>query len=283
MKLTDPVVAFLENYKSEGFHQFTLAFTFQIARVLPNFDEAYAYCETVLSKVRRRPLQPAELTNALAGAYERIGRDEDGRGPRRGTLKLTGDVAKHYGKAGSVEMLKVKSCQDFLYGDKTGELLLDLFEPDEWISIAKNPFDSAGSVKTALEWSACPDLAEYQFICPNVFKPQADSRRSVHAAGWRYVVHEMDDADVTFDQQVGPILALGKVLPLKLVTFSAGKSLHAWYSLAGQPHKAREFLDASQRLGGDPAFERFTQLSRLPGGFRPGKGKQTILYHSATK
>jgi hypothetical protein len=91
MKLTDPVVAFLENYKSEGFHQFTLAFTFQIARVLPNFDEAYAYCETVLSKVRRRPLQPAELTNALAGAYERIGRDEDGRGPRRGTLKLTGD------------------------------------------------------------------------------------------------------------------------------------------------------------------------------------------------
>ena len=157
-----------------------------------------------------------------------------------------------------------------------------MFEPDEWISIAKNAFDSAGSVKTALEWSACPDLAEYQFICPNVFKPQADSRRAVHAAegGWRYMVHEMDDAGVDFDQQVGPILALGKVLPLKLVTFSAGKSLHAWYSLAGQPHKAGEFLDASQRLGGDPAFERFTQLSRLPGGSRPGKGPQSILYHS---
>ena len=94
------------------------------------------------------------------------------------------------------------------------------------------------------------------------------------------MVHEMDDAGVDFDQQVGPILALGEVLPLKLVTFSAGKSLHAWYSLAGQQHKAREFLDASQRLGGDPAFERFTQLSRLPGGSRPGKGPQSILYHS---
>lgn len=282
MKLNSQYINFLKGYHKDGFHEFTLAFTLQVARVLPDFDEAYAYCEKILAKVSRRPLQTAELTDALAGAYERIGRDDVGRGPRRETLEPTGDVAKHYGKAGSVEMLKVKSCQDFLYGDKTGELLLDLFEPDEWISIARNAFDSAGSVKTALEWSACPDLAEYQFICPNVFKPQADSRRAVHAAesGWRYMVHEMDDVGVDFDQQVGPILALGKVLPLKLVTFSAGKSLHAWYSLAGQPHKAREFLDASQRFGGDPAFERFTQLSRLPGGFRPGKGPQSILYHS---
>ena len=283
MKLNSQFSMWAEKYDSgERFHEFLLAFTLKIAQILPDFDEAYAYCEKALAHFARRGLQPNELTNALAGAYERIGRDDVGRGPRRETVEPTGDVAKHYGKAGSVEMLKVKSCQDFLYGDKTGELLLDLFEPDEWISIAKNAFDSAGSVKTALEWSACPDLAEYQFICPNVFKPQADSRRAVHAAegGWRYMVHEMDDAGVDFDQQVGPILALGEILPLKLVTFSAGKSLHAWYSLAGQPHKAREFLDASQRLGGDPAFERFTQLSRLPGGFRPGKGPQSILYHS---
>ena len=283
MKLNSQFSMWAEKYDSgERFHAFLLAFTVQIARAMPDFDEAYAYCEKALAHFARRGLQPNELTNALAGAYERIGRDDVGRGPRRETVEPTGDVAKHYGKAGSVEMLKVKSCQDFLYGDKTGELLLDLFEPDEWISIARNAFDSAGSVKTALEWSACPDLAEYQFICPNVFKQQADSRRAVHAAesGWRYMVHEMDDAGVDFDQQVGPILALEEILPLKLVTFSAGKSLHAWYSLAGQPHKAREFLDASQRFGGDPAFERFTQLSRLPGGFRPGKGPQSILYHS---
>ena len=144
----------------------------------------------------------------------------------------------------------------------------------------QNAFDSEGSVKTALEWSACPDLARYEFICPNVFKPGTDSRRKEHAAGWRYMVHEMDDPGVDFDQQVGPILALGEILPLKLVTFSAGKSLHAWYSMKNHRDKAREFLDASQRFGGDPAFERFTQLSRLPGGFRPGKGRQTILYHS---
>jgi hypothetical protein len=283
MKLNSQLSTWAEKYESgERFHEFLLAFTLKIAQILPDFDEAYAYCEKALIHFARRGLQPNELTNALAGAYERIGRDDVGRGPRRETVEPTGDVAKHYGKAGSVEMLKVKSCQDFLYGDKTGELLLDLFEPDEWISIARNAFDSAGSVKTALEWSACPDLAEYQFICPNVFKPQADSRRAVHAAesGWRYMVHEMDDAGVDFDQQVGPILALGEILPLKLVTFSAGKSLHAWFSLAGQQHKAREFLDASQRFGGDPAFERFTQLSRLPGGFRPGKGPQSILFHS---
>jgi hypothetical protein len=283
MKLNSQLSTWAEKYESgERFHEFLLAFTLKIAQILPDFDEAYAYCEKALIHFARRGLQPNELTNALAGAYERIGRDDVGRGPRRETVEPTGDVAKHYGKAGSVEMLKVKSCQDFLYGDKTGELLLDLFEPDEWISIARNAFDSAGSVKTALEWSACPDLAEYQFICPNVFKPQADSRRAVHAAesGWRYMVHEMDDVGVDFDQQVGPILALGEILPLKLVTFSAGKSLHAWFSLAGQQHKAREFLDASQRFGGDPAFERFTQLSRLPGGFRPGKGPQSILYHS---
>ena len=248
--------------------------------MLPEFDEAYAYCEKILANVQRRPLQPAELTNALAGAYARIARDDVGIGPRRESVEPTGDVAKHYGKPGSVEMLKVKSCQDFLYGDKTGELLLDLFEPDEWISIAKNAFDSEGSVKTALEWSACPDLARYEFICPNVFQPGTDSRRKEHASGWRYMVHEMDDPGVDFDQQVGPILALGEILPLKLVTFSAGKSLHAWYSMKNHRDKAREFLDASQRLGGDPAFERFTQLSRLPGGTRPGKGRQTILYHS---
>jgi hypothetical protein len=282
MKLNSQYLTFLKGYQKDGFHDFTLSFTLQVARILPDFDDAYAYCEKILAKVRRRPLQPAELTNALAGAYDRIARGDVGRGPRRETVEATGDVAKHYGKAGSVEMLKVKSCQDYLYGDETGELLLDLFEPDDWISIAKNAFDSEGSVKTALEWSSCPDLAEYQFICPNVFKQQADSRRAVHAAegGWRYMVHEMDDVGVDFDQQVGPILALEEILPLKLVTFSAGKSLHAWYSLAGQPHKAREFLDASQRLGGDPAFERFTQLSRLPGGYRPGKGPQSILFHS---
>ena len=281
MKLNSQYSMWAEKYDSgERFHAFLLAFTVQIARAMPDFDEAYAYCEKALAHFGRRGLQPNELTNALAGAYERSGRDDVGRGPRRETLEPTGDVAKHYGKAGSVEQLKVKSCQDFLYGDKTGELLLDLFEPDEWISIAKNAFDSAGSVKTALEWSACPDLAEYQFICPNAFKPQADSRRAVHAAGWRYMVHEMDDVGVDFDQQVGPLLALGKILPLKLVTFSAGKSLHAWYSLAGQQHKAGEFLDASQRLGGAPAVARFTPLSRLPGGSRPGKGPQSILFHS---
>jgi hypothetical protein len=280
MKLNSPFINFLQNYEATGYHNFILAFTLRVAQVLPEFDEAYAYCEKILANVQRRPLQPAELTNALAGAYARIARDDVGIGPRRESVEPTGDVAKHYGKPGSVEMLKVKSCQDFLYGDKTGELLLDLFEPDEWISIAKNAFDSEGSVKTALEWSACPDLARYEFICPNVFQPGTDSRRKEHASGWRYMVHEMDDPGVDFDQQVGPILALGEILPLKLVTFSAGKSLHAWYSMKNHRDKAREFLDASQRLGGDPAFERFTQLSRLPGGTRPGKGRQTILYHS---
>jgi hypothetical protein len=281
MKLNSQYSVWAAKYESgERFHEFLLSFTLQIARILPDFDEAYAYCEKALSQFARRSLQPNELTNALAGAYDRIARGDVGRGPRRETVEATGDVVKHYGKAGSVERLKVESCQDYLYGDKTGELLLDLFEPDDWISIAHNAFDSAGSVKTALEWSSCPDLKSYQFICPNVFNPQADSRRAVHAAGWRYVVHEMDDVGVDFDQQVGPILALEEILPLKLVTFSAGKSLHAWYSLAGQQHKAREFLDASQRFGGDPAFERFTQLSRLPGGFRPGKGPQSILFHS---
>jgi hypothetical protein len=239
MKLNSQFSVWAAEYDAgERFHEFLLTFTLQIARILPDFDDAYAYCEKALSQFARRALQPAELTNALAGAYDRIARGDVGRGPRRETVEATGDVVKHYGKAGSVEQLKVKSCQDFLYGDKTGELLLDLFEPDEWISIARNAFDSEGSVKTALEWSSCPDLAEYQFICPNVFKQQADSRRAVHAAegGWRYMVHEMDDVGVDFDQQVGP--------------------------------------------GGDPAFERFTQLSRLPGGSRPGKGPQSILYHS---
>jgi hypothetical protein len=69
-------------------------------------------------------------------------------------------------------------------------------------------------------------------------------------------------------------------LPLGLVVFSGGKSLHAWFAVAGEPQsKARKFFSYAVSMGCDPSMWQKSQMGRMPGATRVETGRvQRALY-----
>lgn len=85
-------------------------------------------------------------------------------------------------------------------------------------------------------------------------------------------------------QQCGIALFVGHYIPLVCVVDSGGKSIHAFFDVAGQSSEDQQCLMAILcRLGGDRAMWTISQFARLPGGTRPAsegkpEAKQEILY-----
>jgi hypothetical protein len=68
---------------------------------------------------------------------------------------------------------------------------------------------------------------------------------------------------------------LARILPtLALVTFSGGKSLHAWFNVSAftdDDASLKRFMEIAVKLGCDHATWGKSQLCRMPGGTRAGK------------
>jgi hypothetical protein len=129
------------------------------------------------------------------------------------------------------------------------------------------------------------DALPFQFIVPSPMKSLTGltqdgkpSRRCLQNVGPRaYAVVEFDNG--TKDRQAAIIKLLWKAYPLTMVVWSGGKSLHAWFLVAGDEEtNVQRFYDLAKVMGADPATRTPNQLARCPWGVRENDNVQEVLF-----
>jgi hypothetical protein len=95
----------------------------------------------------------------------------------------------------------------------------------------------------------------------------------------RYLVVEFDEGEI--DTHAALLWHLAQYAPLVCCVHSAGKSLHGWFHVEGEPEeRIEEFFAYAVSLGADPATWTRCQLVRLPDGRRNGESprRQAVFY-----
>jgi len=148
-----------------------------------------------------------------------------------------------------------------------------------WAAMSKGP----GDTLPLHQW--LPVAGMQQFIVPSPMigrdiPHDGKSRRCLINTGpRRFLVVESDSG--TADEQAAILWNLARFAPFALAVHSAGKSVHGWFYVADRTEKAnREFMEYAVSLGADDATFTICQPVRMPGGHRPNKGKQEILFFS---
>src|SRR5262249_4455034 len=133
------------------------------------------------------------------------------------------------------------------------------------------------------EWRG--KLAALQVIVPSPMTARTgltqEGKKSAHAVSntgpRRFLVAEFDQGDA--DDHAALLLHLGGYAPLVCVVHSAGKSLHGWFNVHGQPEeKVRRFFRYAVSIGADPATWTRSQFVRMPDGLRDNGKRQTVFF-----
>jgi hypothetical protein len=128
-------------------------------------------------------------------------------------------------------------------------------------------------------------LPSQQFIVPSPMSAATgltkDGRTSKHTLGStgprRFLICEFDQGAA--DAHAAVLMHLGQFAPLVCVVHSAGKSLHGWFLVAGQPDvKVEKFFRYAVSLGADRATWTRSQFVRMPDGRRDNGRRQTIYF-----
>jgi hypothetical protein len=268
----------LENLPSGllSHHDILLRLSLVVTRYTKDPAEAEKALLALLEKVSHRPNQPAELRNAIKGAYHRHNNPDLPKNPIKVAQPDPALKENNLGYAGLFEKYTLQSDPIPM---NAGEAVSKLFDPSEHIFIQRQVAEK-GRLLPVTDWIAQPDLSQYQFITYNTFPADAPNRSEAQVLGRKYLLHETDDPSLSFEQQLGLIKRLENEAELKMIVNSGGKSLHAWFKWT--PGNKKAFLELSQKLGGDPRFKLMNQLCRLPWGTRRKEANlpaaQPIIY-----
>lgn len=109
-----------------------------------------------------------------------------------------------------------------------------------------------------------------------------DGRMSARSLGnvgpRRWIIVEQDHGSL--NEQAAIIQHLAGFLPLGLVVFSGGKSLHAWFATAGRAKTDMlRFFKHAVSLGADPSLWNASQMTRLPGARRNETGQLQRVHY----
>jgi hypothetical protein len=161
------------------------------------------------------------------------------------------------------------------------QVLPILFPGDPLIWAARSVKPEIGDTIPLRLW--LPVAGTMQFIVPSPMisleiPHNGKSRRCLTNTGpRRFLVVESDSG--TADEQTAILWHLARFAPLVLAVHSAGKSVHGWFDVAQRAEEAnRKFMHYAVSLGADDATFVRCQPVRMPGGHRPFKGKQEILF-----
>ena len=268
----------LENLPSGllSHHDILLRLSLVVTRYTKDPAEAEKALLALLEKVSHRPNQPAELRNAIKGAYHRHNNPDLPKNPIKVAQPDPALKENNLGYAGLFEKYTLQSDPIPM---NAGEAVGKLFDPSEYIFIQRQVAEK-GRLLAVTDWIVQPDLSQYQFITYNTFPADAPNRSEAQVLGRKYLLHETDDPSLSFEQQLGLIKRLENEAELKMIVNSGGKSLHAWFKWT--PGNKKAFLELSQKLGGDPRFKLMNQLCRLPWGTRRKEANlpaaQPIIY-----
>jgi len=184
-------------------------------------------------------------------------------------------------------------------GDLAANFMRALFDPTALVYCGtkyEKGEDQRACIKPAAEWAEIfkgrPPREIPPCVCVNpldgVARRTKCDRKDTYrgdgnAAEYRFALLEFDGKQL--DEQAAFFLAAD--LPLAMVVYSGGKSLHGWLRVRGveseegwnQKVKRDLFARDLEPLGADAACKTPAQLARLPGAWRPDKGRtQDLLY-----
>jgi len=223
----------------------------------------------LLEDANLRDGQPNEIKNLVLSAYDYLAN------PNRSTVKKKREQADpalqkaYVGNENTYEEFMLASDPIPSSG---AEAIGGLFDDDDVIFIQPELYSKPlECFKRVGEWKTM-DLKSYQYTTHNPSVESPTGRNESNLNGQRkYLLHEVDDKSISFEQQLGLIDQLQSICPLKMVVSSGGKSLHAWFHW--KPGRRDDFLTLSQKLGGDVRFANGSQLCRLPWGTRRKQGE----------
>ena len=240
-----------------------------VCKYVEQAEQAINLIADLLEDANLRGDQPNEIRNLVLSGYDYLGN------PNRSTIKKKREAVDtalqktYVGDEKTYEEFMLASDPIPLGG---AEAIGGLFEDEDVIFVQpelhSKPLEFCRPVS---EWRAM-DLKPYQYMTHNPSVENPTGRNEGNLSGQRkYLLHEVDDKTITFEQQLGLIKQLESIVPLKMVVSSGGKSLHAWFHW--KPGRRDDFLTLSQKLGGDVRFANGSQLCRLPWGTRRKKGE----------
>jgi len=240
-----------------------------VCKYVENPEQAVELIYKMLAGSNHRDEQPNEIKKLVLSGYEYLAN------PNRSTVKKKREAVDQ-----ALQKTYVgdeKTYEEFMLASDPiphsgSEAIAGLFEDDDVIFIQpelhSKPLEFCRPVR---EWKAI-DLKPYQYVTHNPSVENPTGRNESNLSGQRkYLLHEVDDKAITFEQQLGLIKQLETIVPLKMVVSSGGKSLHAWFHW--KPGRRDDFLTLSQKLGGDVRFANGSQLCRLPWGTRRKQGE----------
>lgn len=151
------------------------------------------------------------------------------------------------------------------------EYMKRIYGHDEFVCLGRTAFEF-GTQRVG-EWYEPLQYYEYEYISPNPMKFEwgftKDNEPSMHCldnCGPKiFQVVEFDFG--TTAEHAAILKYLAQKMPLILIVYSGGKSLHGWFNVKGraEEHVLAFFKDAVT-LGADPKMWSPVQFSRLPGG-----------------
>lgn len=217
-------------------------------------------------------------TCALHGKIEKYSKQQKRSWPKLDDQKIT-EICS--GKE-SLQTLVAKSPVRLDAAQRHTEEILDVFFPgNPLLCLAK----TLSQFHTLAREGWRGYSSDLQFIVPSpmamptgITKDGKVSHRCLDNTGERrFLVVEFDQG--TLDEHASKLLHLSNRLPLALVVYSGGKSLHGWFYCFGRlEDHLRLFMEYAVSIGADSATWTPCQLVRLPDGLRQNGKRQLIHY-----
>jgi hypothetical protein len=258
-------------------------------------------------KPQRRKLQPREVENAVASAF-----NSSGVKTSTNKYKFTPSESKtsedSYWNENLAKLPAKDQCEETI---KTAleeykwsvslmlnesPLKADQWSPQEVLSPLYQPEDLMctgtfyhPNVKPIAYWMKNGMAGD--LFCPNPMRCETGinmdgkvSQRCRDNTGKRkFIVYESDDKELSFDQKAGLVKSLWKETgaSLRMVVHSGGKSLHAFFDASDDEKLNWQFMSIAVKYGGDPDMYRPEQQARLPNAIRLSKETGRALLDQA--
>lgn len=243
-------------------------------------EKSFAVMRAAADKVDERIVPDRELTSAIDCAVEFASGNRSAyvRWPQLQESCMAEAIARNASTAGQViEEAKRQPSRHRV------EILRSIYRDEDIVCIgidARNFYtERLGKV---LEFFKGGGLAEYINPSPmsalsGVTKEGKISQHCEANTGPKvFQVVEFDFGDPR--NHVAIHLHLASLLPLMMLVYSGGKSVHGWYRLTTEAEALPFFAEACS-LGADPKMWGKSQFSRMPGGLNPKHNRtQKVLY-----
>jgi hypothetical protein len=260
---------------------------FRAARVLHPYRTAAEITQLLGALTAGQPVKPGEIEDAVKNSESVAWNPDEQTATPRAASPTWPSVNREQreaiiAKGGGLADLWEASPRRFEDNDRRTEEIIDLLFPgNPLLCVGK----SSRVFTTATREELRGTLAGLALIVPSPMTAPTgitqDGKESAHTLAStgprRFLVIEQDKG--TTDEQAAILLHLAERGPMALALHSGGKSVHGWFTAAGQgENRLRRFMAYAVSLGADPALWTRSQFCRMPDGTRENGNRQTVYF-----